>query len=519
MSNSAIIKIDGTPLCILTKWYGGFADIEGFARYARLRNFGAPEVDPSGITSLIQVMANCVGSGFGVEVMAYDEKGLPETDNGTFVLEGWEVVDIKGNRGSAHAMDDDMVERLVRIDGSQPEHLQLGAGFIRDLASRGTTFAGELAVGDVIWDRGEGAAPVRATVTGFGASGYPYVHVDADPSAVNGVPQAPDHYAREHFGKFLGNPTWYARIAELSHPQATDGEAAPAGDGAAAEPPASPAWVVEESVEASAAGEPYDVGPDIEVTGEEVDDAPFAQGVGAEGLGAHNGTDGIDELADELADEVTGEPADGLAGVAVADGLDGDLDGGLDGGLDGDLDDMGDLDVAADGDLYEDLFGALDEPPAEDAPATGLFADPQGTGPIPAGIPTIPFAASPKDDGAQGASESAMEEGLSDLIRRIDNPDEEDRRPEPFMTEPVTIGGETFRMTSETDSTGSIPVIGVPASSMPISDTGRLIVISMEAGEVPPDLSDAETAKNPLPYPDVMDAEFVPFDEAAGRGA
>lgn len=221
VSNSAIIRIDGTPLCVHTRWNGSFDDVAAFAAYARLRNFGSPDIDPSGITSLIQVMANCAGGGYGLEVMPYDDAGGIETDNGTFVLEGWEVVDIQGRRGSEHASREDLVGRLLSIDACQPVSMMLGADFIRDLASRDATFLGELAVGDVIWDRGEGAAPVRATIVGFGDSGYPYVRVDADPSSPNGVPKVPEHYAREHFGRFLGNATWFARIPELSHPQAT----------------------------------------------------------------------------------------------------------------------------------------------------------------------------------------------------------------------------------------------------------------------------------------------------------
>lgn len=220
MNNSAVIKIDKTPLCIYTKWYGTFADVVAYACYAKLRNFGSPDIDPSGITSLIQTMANCSNGGFGLEIMPYEAAKDLETDNGTFVLEGWDVIDIEGNRGSEHEINDDIIERVVRIDACQPESLRIGDGFIRDIASRKATFSGELAVGDVIWDRGDGVVPVRATIVGFGDSGYPYVHIDSDPAFPNGKPPVTDRYARDHFGKFLGNTSWFARIPELSHPQA-----------------------------------------------------------------------------------------------------------------------------------------------------------------------------------------------------------------------------------------------------------------------------------------------------------
>lgn len=49
---------------------------------------------------------------------------------------------------------------------------------------------------------------------------------------------------------------------------------------------------------------------------------------------------------------------------------------------------------------------------------------------------------------------------------------------------------------------------------MPDGDsTGRSIVIPLKPSEIEPDLSTEETAKNPSPYPDILDASFVPYDE------
>lgn len=495
MSKSAVIKIDKTPLCIYTKWYGTFVDVVAYANYAKLRDFGTPEVDPSGITSLIQVMTNCSGGGFGLEVMPYEDSKKYETDNGTYILEDWDVIDIEGHRGSEHSMSDDLIERLIQIDACQPKPLQLGAEFIRDVTSRKATFAGELAVGDVIWDRGEGVAPVHATIVGFGDSGYPYVHVDNDASSSTGRPAVPDHYAREHFGKFLGNPTWFIRIPELSHPQATAAafRGRPADQNAAGQ----------SNLQASI----------------------------VEAAEVHFENPSIFGDYDDEQDGGYQEPS--LAGETQPVGM---LE---------DIDEPDDVDMSMLGGLFSD---ATDEEP-DDTDATWQ---------APYQVGTWEQADEPEqaDSVADADSQSLFEDddeddygsddfSNTDLLQMVtDLGDEEDdasitnnlvipsdamsssdlmQYDEPEIADVIDEGEETgsIVMTSAGSDTEQVKIIqplpqddtSIDAVTMHVNnDSGRSVFIPLEPYEIEPDFSTSEIAKNPRPYPDVLDANFKPYD-------
>lgn len=527
VNNSAIIRIDKTPLCIFTRWYGTFADIVAFACYAKLKNFGTPDIDPSGITSLLQVMANCGDGGFGLEVMPYEDAKGRETDNGTFVLEQWDVIDIQGNRGTNHKIDDDIIERIIRIDACQPESFQIGDGFIRDIASREATFSGELAVGDVIWDRGEGSVPVRATVVGFGDSGYPYVHVDADPSSPNGKPQVPDHYAREHFGKFLGNSTWFARIPELSHPQATASAfrgrpaennlpgqinlSAPAVE-AAEESYESPVVFPELAADDVPALDDVEVADAVPALQDLVsgigDDAPFqdAPSQGVDDLQVADdpalGFDDIDEPAydaDADAGNLAGGIVDDLMGgfrnMPQADAARQDIEETVAEpaaqpvaspfGFDGDADDFSDLDEAFDDDLSD----------------TGLI---------------------------QMVTERGIEEDefsiTNELVIPTDaTPSTGDIRISEIISDIAGEGDEHLVMTNANENTSELTIVqplpqddeAIAAVTMqaPSDTAGRSVIIPLESYEIEPDLSTDEVAKNPKPYPDVLDADFEPYED------
>lgn len=485
MSNSAVIKIDKTPLCIYTKWYGTFADVVAYACYAKMRNFGSPDIDPSGITSLIQVMANCSSDGFGVEVMPYEDSKEIQTDNGTFVLEGWEVVDIEGHRGSEHAMNDDLVERVVRIDMCQPEAMQIGAGFIRDIASRKATFAGELAVGDVIWDRGDGASPVRATIVGFGDSGYPYVHVDSDPAFANGKPRVTDRYARDHFGKFLGNTAWFARIPELSHPQATaasfrgrpvennlpgqvslhvwDTESKPVATLSEA-----PEASEEENLMLNMDSFPFDDEIDVDDPDDIVADNVLST-VDVPYDDAGFGTEDLDE-PDNLIDDDMDDP-DGIGDLVDK--------------ADDDMDDFGGDEMTNTGLLQMVLDNADEED--EFSITNDLVIPTEST------YSSEGLSVSELLDSANQTSDNSEEHIV---MTNAESDTERVKIIQPLPQDDASIDAVTIQMSDSGDT------------------VGRSVFIPLKPSEIEPDLSTDATAKNPSPYPDVLDASFAPYEEA-----
>lgn len=83
---------------------------------------------------------------------------------------------------------------------------------------------------------------------------------------------------------------------------------------------------------------------------------------------------------------------------------------------------------------------------------------------------------------------------------------------------PTDVEG-TVMTSSDEQATQPLPEQGIPFSDVTPDDTARNIIIPLEAPEIGPNLSTEETARNPLPYPEVMDAEFEPFvDEGKGTG-
>lgn len=525
MSNSAVIKIDKTPLCIYTKWHGTFADVVAYAGYAKLRNFGSPDVDPSGITSLIQVMANCAGGGFGVEVLPYEDAKKYETEKGTYVLEEWDVVDIEGHRGSEHAIDEDIVERIVRIDACQPESLRLGDGFIRDIASRKATFAGELAVGDVIWDRGDSGAPVRATIVGFGDSGYPYVHVDSDPSFDSGKPQVPDHYAREHFGKFLGNAGWYARIPELSHPQAKAASfrSRPAelnGPGQISAARANAVEAAEESFE-----DPTIFPASDEDTQDWMGSAETLQATQGAIVESFSDAGIIDDDFEDLdmpdSDDLELAVTESLGEALVSDGSASDAN--FDGfaqieSYGNDPNDSAEFHLG--NDFTDAVFSdgeATQAPPEE--PSDDDEDDDYGDDDF-VGTDTylLQMVASKGEEEDEFSITNGMVIPSSDDLSATEDGQQIIDNLGDFVDEGTK---QHIVMTNAGSDTEKVKIIqplpqdeaAIDAVTIHASDTGRSVFIPLEPHEIEPDFSTDEIAKNPRPYPDVLDANFQPYEE------
>ena len=493
MGYKAKIVIKGVPAGVLTNWPSDYMGLEALMRYARLRGFGDPESDSSALAQLLQVLGNCVSMPGDVSLGSAD----PSSDDvATVVVSGWRIADIRRMSPMSRPDDREIAETMVHIDSCQPSHQRLGEEFIFGISERAAVvFAGELSIGATIWDRDEGGRPVRATVVGFGEDGVPQVTTESDRQA---------HPAREHFSQFLGHPGMYATAEPAESLPAFAPAAGVVGD----DIELVPVWEDDDDdvvpiapqSEASATmlADRYEV-DDLEREWQET--LAWASGISAsrdEGTVTDaSDTGGISDtgMLRRLKQNTDDEYMMGSLGVT---------DTGILHAID-----MGD--AKDDDDELVVMLTDEDEEPASAVPDAGLRHD---------GVPHM--GENPVSSSAEMAFADIDEPDMSDMLtdtgtfivmQHVPAPDSTGE----VVVVPTDIEG-TVMTSSDEQATQPLPEQGIPFADVLPDETARSIVIPMEAPEIGPNLSTEETAKNPLPYPEILDAEFEPFAGDAAEG-
>lgn len=132
MGNRAIITTredyDNDALGIYLHWNGGRDSVEAFLAYCDLRNDRSPEDDEYGYARLVQVIGNYFGGTLSVGIIngAQGDYG----DNGTYIVERWQIVGREHFEGGIEQRDYDLLDMMLAIDEAQPEREQLGADLI-----------------------------------------------------------------------------------------------------------------------------------------------------------------------------------------------------------------------------------------------------------------------------------------------------------------------------------------------------------------------------------------------------
>lgn len=121
MSNSCFVKFKGDnhDLGIYLHWNGGRDSIEAFCEYGKLKKYNCNMIN------FITIVKNF----FGGDSSIYLEKYNYHTDNGTYVLKDWNIIDRK-NFDGYEQNEHDLKEMLIQIDESQPVDVQLGKDFL-----------------------------------------------------------------------------------------------------------------------------------------------------------------------------------------------------------------------------------------------------------------------------------------------------------------------------------------------------------------------------------------------------
>lgn len=165
MGNRAVITTKenwkNNGVGVYLHWNGGIISVKCFLEYCKLKGYRPPETDCYGWARLCQVVGNFFGGGYSVGVDTLSNLDCDNGDNGTYIIENWEIVDRKYECGCVD--DYDTTEFLIAIDEKMPECEQLSEDFI----TADTIATEDLKLGDVIFDTTIDGQVFKANVVGF----------------------------------------------------------------------------------------------------------------------------------------------------------------------------------------------------------------------------------------------------------------------------------------------------------------------------------------------------------------
>jgi hypothetical protein len=143
MGNRAVITtkkdLDENGLGLYMHWNGGYDSVRPILDYCRIRGFRAPDEDDYGYARLAQIVCNFMGGdGYSVGIGRLDRLDMNNGDNGTYVLEGWRVVERLHYSGEEQN-EYDYDKFIMNLDECQPDDQKLGNKMIRGLLKNGKT--------------------------------------------------------------------------------------------------------------------------------------------------------------------------------------------------------------------------------------------------------------------------------------------------------------------------------------------------------------------------------------------
>ena len=140
-------SINSNQIGIYLHWNGGRTCIEAFLKYCELKQFRSPDTDCYGWARLCQVIGNFFGGGLSLGIDCAKNLDCQNYDNGTYVIEGWEIVDRLYLKHGEYPAGYSVNDMLKEIDKRMPERERLGEGFF----DAEEVSAEELQVGDTVF--------------------------------------------------------------------------------------------------------------------------------------------------------------------------------------------------------------------------------------------------------------------------------------------------------------------------------------------------------------------------------
>lgn len=120
---------------IYVHWNGGYDYIEAWLTYCKIKNYRKPTEDNYGWARLCTVIGNCFDAGLSVGIDTCDHLDCDNYDNGTYIIDGWDIVGRKYFSGDEQK-DQNLYNILLKIDACQPMQEQMGPSGIRSRLGR-----------------------------------------------------------------------------------------------------------------------------------------------------------------------------------------------------------------------------------------------------------------------------------------------------------------------------------------------------------------------------------------------
>ncbi len=170
MGNRAVITTkenfvnDGVGVYL--HWNGGRDSVEGFLTYCKLKGYRPPSQDCYGWARLCQVIGNFFGGFTSVGIDVVSKLDCDNYDNGTYIIDGWDVVGREHFNG-AEQDKHSLMNMLKEIDKSMPIDERLGEGFLNAKLVNTT----DLKIGDKVYIQNWLAGYNAFEILGFGKAG------------------------------------------------------------------------------------------------------------------------------------------------------------------------------------------------------------------------------------------------------------------------------------------------------------------------------------------------------------
>ena len=120
MGNRAVITDKTMEIGVYVHWNGGRDSVEAFLEYCKRREFRDVNEDRSyAYARLTQVIANYFGGNLSVGIDLCKNLDCENWDNGTYIIDGWKIVDRKYFEGEEQN-DYDLEDMIREIDKAQP---------------------------------------------------------------------------------------------------------------------------------------------------------------------------------------------------------------------------------------------------------------------------------------------------------------------------------------------------------------------------------------------------------------
>lgn len=117
MGDRAVISNKNKQLGVYLHWYGYREFVESILAYCDAKNYRNPDVDDEyGWARLCQVAGNTIGGTLSVGVGIFDKMDTDNWDNGTYIIEGWDIKERLYQQYNDEKMKETMYENLKFIN-------------------------------------------------------------------------------------------------------------------------------------------------------------------------------------------------------------------------------------------------------------------------------------------------------------------------------------------------------------------------------------------------------------------